>query len=133
MILWVGEGYMAHILVVDDDADIRKLVETILTRQGYKVSQAEDGETGLGFAIIKKPDLIILDLNLPKMDGFEVCRRLKKNEVTRKIPVIMLTAAHPEWEDAKKGFELGADEYVIKPFASDILLHNIERLLKDST
>lgn len=121
---------MAHILVVDDDQDIRKLVEKILVNQGHKVSQAEDGETGLGFAIVKKPDLIILDLNLPKMDGFEVCRRLKTDKATREIPVIMLTAAHPEWEDAKKGFELGADEYVIKPFASDLLMHNIERLLK---
>jgi len=124
---------MAHILVVDDDEDIRKLVEKILTGRGHKVSQAEDGETGLGFALVKKPDLIILDLNLPKMDGFEVCRRLKKDEVTKKIPVIMLTAAHPEWEDAKRGFKLGADEYVIKPFNAEILLHNIERLLKTST
>lgn len=122
---------MAHILVVDDDADIRKLVEKILTKQGHKVSQAEDGESGLGFAMLKKPDLIILDLNLPGMDGFEVCRRLKSDEATRKIPVIMLTAAYAEWEDAKKGFELGADEYVIKPFASELLLHNIERLLKN--
>jgi two-component system response regulator RpaA len=124
---------MAHILVVDDDPDIRKLVETILTKAGHKVSQAEDGETGLGFAMVKTPDLIILDLNLPKMDGFEVCRRLKKDEDTKQIPVIMLTAAHPEWEDAKKGFKLGADEYVIKPFASDLLLHNIKRLLKQKS
>ena len=124
---------MAHILVVDDDAGIRKLVEKILINQGHKVSQAEDGETGLGFAIVKKPDLIILDLHLPKMDGFEVCRRLKSDEATKKIPVIMLTAAHPEWEDAQKGFELGADEYVIKPFASELLLHNIERLLKQKS
>jgi DNA-binding response OmpR family regulator len=128
-----GEDVMAHILVIDDDADIRKLVEKILTVQGYKVSQAEDGESGLGLAIVKKPDLIILDLNLPKMNGFEVCRRLKADEATKKIPVIMLTAAYAEWEDAKKGFKLGADEYVIKPFAADLLLHNIERLLKTGT
>jgi DNA-binding response OmpR family regulator len=124
---------MAHILVVDDDQEIRKLVEKILTKQGHKVSQAEDGESGLGFALLRKPDLIILDLNLPRMDGFEVCRRLKADQATRRIPVIMLTAAFPEWEDAKKGFKLGADEYVIKPFAADILVHNIERLLKTGT
>ena len=124
---------MAHILVVDDDQDIRKLVEKILINQGHKVSQAEDGETGLGFAIVKKPDLIILDLNLPKMDGFEVCRRLKTDKATREIPVIMLTAAFQELEDAQRGFELGADEYVIKPFASDLLMHNIERLLKQKS
>jgi DNA-binding response OmpR family regulator len=124
---------MAHILVVDDDQEIRKLVEKILTKQGHKVSQAEDGESGLGFALLRKPDLIILDLNLPRMDGFEVCRRLKADQATRRIPVIMLTAAFPEWEDAKKGFKLGADEYVIKPFAADILVHNIERLLKTCT
>jgi DNA-binding response OmpR family regulator len=124
---------MAHILVVDDDQEIRKLVEKILTKQGHKVSQAEDGESGLGFAMLRKPDLIILDLNLPRMDGFEVCRRLKADQATQRIPVIMLTAAFPEWEDAKKGFKLGADEYVIKPFAADILVHNIERLLKTGT
>ena len=123
---------MAHILVVDDDKDIRKLVEKILTKRGHKVSQAEDGESGLGFAIVRNPDLIILDLNLPRMDGFEVCRRLKADAATKKIPVIMLTAAHAEWEDAQKGFKFGADEYVIKPFAADILIHNIERLLKTS-
>ena len=124
---------MAHILVVDDDRDIRLLVEKILTAQGHKVSQAEDGEAGLGFALVNKPDLVLLDLNLPKMDGFEVCRRLKTDQATRGIPVIMLTAAYPELEDAQKGFELGADEYVIKPFASDLLLHNIERLLKQNS
>ena len=124
---------MAHILVVDDDSGIRKLVEKILTAQGHKVSQAEDGEAGLGFALVNKPDLVLLDLNLPKMDGFEVCRRLKTDQATRGIPVIMLTAAYPELEDAQKGFELGADEYVIKPFASDLLLHNIERLLKQNS
>jgi DNA-binding response OmpR family regulator len=121
---------MAHILVVDDDADIRKLVEKILTGRGHRVSQAEDGEAGFGAAVVKKPDLIILDLNLPKMDGFEVCRRLKADRDTKKIPVIMLTAAFPEWEDAQKGFEFGADEYVIKPFVAEILMHNIERLLE---
>ena len=124
---------MAHILVVDDDSGIRKLVEKILTAHGHKVSQAEDGEAGLGFALVNKPDLVLLDLNLPKMDGFEVCRRLKTDQATRGIPVIMLTAAYPELEDAQKGFELGADEYVIKPFASDLLLHNIERLLKQNS
>jgi DNA-binding response OmpR family regulator len=128
-----GEDVMAHILVVDDDQDIRKLVETILTKRGHKVSQAEDGESGLGFAMVKKPDLVILDLHLPKMDGFEVCRRLKADQATRRIPVIMLTAAYPEWEDAQKGFKLGADEYVIKPFAAELLVHNIERLLKTSS
>lgn len=124
---------MAYILVVDDDREIRQLVEKILTSRGHKVAQAEDGETGLGYAIVKKPDLVILDLHLPRMDGFEVCRRLKSDEATREIPVIMLTAAYPELEDAQKGFELGADEYVIKPFASDILVHNIERLLKQKS
>ncbi len=120
---------MANILVVDDDPDLRKLLEKILTGRGYEVTLAKDGEIGLGLALLKKPDLIILDLHLPRMDGFEVCRRLKSDQATREIPIIMLTAAFPELEDAQKGFEMGADEYVLKPFANDILLHNIDRLL----
>jgi DNA-binding response OmpR family regulator len=121
---------MAHILVVDDNLGVRNLVEKTLAGRGHQVIQAEDGETGLGFAVLRKPDLIILDLHLPRMSGFEVCRRLRAHEVTRKIPVIMLTAAYPELEDAQKGFDVGADEYVIKPFAGDLLIENIERLLK---
>jgi DNA-binding response OmpR family regulator len=121
---------MAHILVVDDDGAIRRMVEKILTSRGHRVSQAGDGEAGLGAAVGMKPDLIILDLNLPKMNGFEVCRCLKADRGTQKIPVIMLTAAYPEWEDAQKGFELGADEYVIKPFTGELLIRNIERLLE---
>ena len=120
---------MARILIIDDDPSLRRLVEKILTRSGHEVIQAGDGKMGLGKALLEKPDLIVLDLHLPRMDGFEVCRRLKRDQATKKIPVIMLTAAFPELEDAQKGFEMGADEYVIKPFASDILLHNIERLL----
>ncbi len=124
---------MAHILVVDDDAAIRRLVEKILTSRGHRVSQAEDGEAGFGAAMLNRPDLIILDLNLPRMNGFEVCRCLKADKHTREIPVIMLTAAYPEWEDAQKGFELGADEYVIKPFTGELLVQNIERLLEQKS
>jgi DNA-binding response OmpR family regulator len=120
---------MAHILVIDDDPDLRKLLEKILTGRGHQVIQSGDGRSGLASAMLKKPDLIILDLNLPGMDGFEICRRLKDDQSTAKIPIIMLTAAYPELEDAQKGLATGADEYVIKPFAHDILLHNIERLL----
>ena len=120
---------MANILIVDDDQEVRELVEKILTGRGHTVTLAEDGEAGLELALQKNPDLILLDVHLPRMDGFEVCRRLKVGEATRGIPVIMLTAAFPEREDAQKGFDAGAKEYIVKPFASDILVHNIERLL----
>src|SRR6476469_6614045 len=98
-------GDQATLLVVDDEPEIHKLVAS------------------------KKPDLVILDLNLPKIDGWEVCRRLKSAPATKSIPIIMLTAAHANVDDAQIGLGLGADEYVAKPFVRAVLLHNVERLL----
>jgi CheY-like chemotaxis protein len=72
---------------------------------------------------------VLLDLNLPRMDGWEVCRRLKSDPRTRAIPIVMMTAAHVTPNDAAHGIELGADEYVIKPFVREVLVHNVERLL----
>jgi DNA-binding response OmpR family regulator len=120
---------MSHILVVDDEPDIVKMVSKIMESRGHRVSVARDGEEALDAVGRDRPDLVILDLNLPRVDGFEVCRRLKHDPVTRPIPVVMLTAAYVTVEDAARGMGDGADEYVVKPFLREVLVHNVERLL----
>ena len=120
---------MAHVLVVDDEPEIQKMVSKIMEARGHRVSVAKDGPEAVEVALRELPDVLILDLNLPKMDGFEVCRRLKTDEKTKKIPIVMLTAAYVSVEDAERGVGVGADEYVVKPFLREVLLHNVERLL----
>jgi DNA-binding response OmpR family regulator len=105
---------MSAILVVEDEKDIGDLVEYHLKQSGFQVVRAPDGTTGLEQAIRAKPDLIILDLMLPGMDGKDVCRTLKSNPATQSIPVLMLTAKAEEM-DRIIGLELGADDYVTKP------------------
>ena len=117
------------LLVVDDEPEINKLVARIFEKRGYRVNTATDGAEALASVAKDRPDLIMLDLNLPKIDGWEVCRRLKGDPATRAIPIIMLTAAHANVDDAEIGLGLGADEYVAKPFVRAVLLHNVERLL----
>ena len=120
---------MAKILVVDDEPDIVRVVVKIMEARGHTVATASDGPKALEKANEVLPDVVILDVNLPKMDGFEVCRTLKTDRATKHIPVVMMTAAYVSVEDADKGTELGADEYVIKPFLREVLIHNVERLL----
>jgi DNA-binding response OmpR family regulator len=117
------------LLVVDDEPEINKLVARIFEKRGYRVNTATDGAEALASVAKDRPDLIMLDLNLPRIDGWEVCRRLKGDPATRAIPIIMLTAAHANVDDAEIGLGLGADEYVAKPFVRAVLLHNVERLL----
>jgi DNA-binding response OmpR family regulator len=119
----------ATLLVVDDEPEINRLVARIFEKRGYRVNTAGDGAEALASVESDRPDLIMLDLNLPKIDGWEVCRRLKSDPATRAIPIIMLTAAHANVDDAEIGLGLGADEYVAKPFVRAVLLHNVERLL----
>lgn len=120
---------MAKILVVDDEPDIVRVVVKIMESRGHVVETAMDGPSALEAVAQARPDVIILDLNLPKMDGFEVCKRLKSDEATRTIPVVMMTAAYVRVEDAEHGTRLGADEYVTKPFLREVLVHNVERLI----
>ncbi len=117
------------LLVVDDEPEINKLVERMFEKRGYRVLAAADGAEALARVEAERPDLIILDLNLPKIDGWEVCRRLKSDPKTRGIPIIMLTAAHANVDDAEIALGLGANEYVAKPFVRAVLVHNVERLL----
>ena len=121
---------MAKILVVDDEPDIVRVVVRIMEARGHTVSTARDGDEALESANASTPDVIILDLNLPKRDGFSVCRELKSNATTAHVPVVMMTAAYVSVEDAARGTGMGADEYVVKPFLREVLVHNVERLLR---
>ena len=120
---------MAHVLVVDDEPEIVKLVSKFLESRGHRVTVARDGQEALDAIAAEKPDVLVIDLNLPKVDGFEVTKRLKTDPATRELPIVMLTAAFPTVEEADRGLSMGADEYVVKPFLRDVLVHNVERLL----
>jgi len=117
------------ILVVDDEEDIRELVELNLRRENYDVLSCESGEEALEQVSARPPDVIILDLMLPGIDGLEVCRRLKADSKTRSIVVVMLTAKGEE-ADIVTGLELGADDYVTKPFSGKVLVARVRRLLR---
>ena len=117
-----------RILLVDDEKDLIETLTFRLEANGYEVIKAYDGQDGLEKARKEKPDLMILDLMLPKMDGYKVCRMLKFDEKYKKIPIIMFTARAQE-SDIKIGKEVGADAYMTKPFEPQILLGKIKELL----
>jgi len=118
-----------HILIVEDEADISELLEYNLERHDYDPQSVATGEEGLVQAQEGQPDLVILDLMLPGLSGLEVCRRLKADPATARIPVIMLTAKGEE-EDIVAGFEAGADDYVTKPFRPKVLLARVKAVLR---
>jgi len=118
-----------RILLVEDEADMAYAVTLQLEAKNYVVLTASDGLTGLNLARKEKPDLIILDLMLPKMDGYKVCRLLKFDEQYKNIPIIMFTARVQD-NDKKLGREVGANAYITKPFDSQELLDKIDSLLK---
>ncbi len=117
------------VLAIDDEKDLIELVRYNLEKEGFQVKGARDGETGLALAIQDEPDLILIDLMLPGIDGLEVCRRLKSNGRTASIPLIMLTAKSGE-SDRVVGLELGADDYVVKPFSPRELVARVKALLR---
>jgi two-component system, OmpR family, alkaline phosphatase synthesis response regulator PhoP len=117
------------ILVVDDEEDILELVRYNLAREGYKILCAATGEEGLKTARTELPDLIVLDLMLPGLDGLDVTRRLKGDDATRKIPIVMLTARGEE-SDIVTGLEMGAEDYMTKPFSPKVLVARIRAVLR---
>ena len=117
---------MAKILIVDDEPNIREVVGLYLRREGYTVVEASDGEEALELYRQDRPDLVVLDLVLPKLGGLEVCRRIQSE---RRVPLIMLTARGEE-EDRALGFEAGADDYVVKPFRPRDLVARVAALLR---
>jgi two-component system, OmpR family, phosphate regulon response regulator PhoB len=124
-----GVEQMAKILVIEDEPDLQQVLDYNLKQAGHEVIAAQGGEVGLSLAREQRPDLVLLDLMLPDLSGTEVCKSLKDSEVTRPIPVIMLTARGEEI-DRVVGFELGADDYVVKPFSVRELLLRIQAILR---
>jgi len=122
---------VAHekILVVDDEEDIRELVRYNLERNGYEVSCVSSGEEALDVIRSYRPELVVLDLMLPGIDGFEVCRTIKSDPKTEHLPIIMLTAKGEE-SDVVTGLELGAEDYIVKPFSPQVLLARVRAVLR---
>lgn len=114
------------ILVVDDEKSISKIIAYNLKKEGYEVLCADDGEMGLELALNEKPDLILLDIMMPKMDGYEVCRKIRQQS---NVPIIMLTARADE-VDKVNGLEIGADDYVTKPFGNRELVARVKAHLR---
>lgn len=120
-----------NIIVVEDDLDIRELISFNLANEGHQVFEANNGEVGIDKARNNNPDLILLDLMLPGIQGLDVCRIIKSNQETKEIPIIMVTALGQE-EDIVKGLETGADDYITKPFSIKVLIARVNAVLKRS-
>ncbi len=116
------------ILIVEDEESLLKLESILLTSKGYLVEGVADGKAALEVLKEMKPDLVLLDIMLPEIDGFEVCRRIKEDAETRHIPVIMLTAKKSR-EDMARGEQVGADWYITKPFKSAMVIETIQRFI----
>ena len=125
-----GEHNMAKqkIMVVEDEESLLKLESILLTSRGYQVCSMRNGKEALECIEKEKPDLVLLDVMLPEVDGFEVCRQIKENPLTGHIPVVLLTAKKGR-EDMAKGEEVKADWYITKPFKSAMVIETIQRFL----
>lgn len=117
------------VLVVEDEEDIRELVSYNLLKAGYQVAGVASGEDALAAVAARRPDLILLDLMLPGLDGLSVCRRLKSSPQTASIPIVILTAKGEE-QDIVSGLTLGADDYITKPFSPRVLLARVRAVLR---
>src|SRR5256712_4256267 len=120
---------MKRILIIEDDRDIVELVRYNLANEGFQVSSANDGSTGLTTLKKTPPDLLLLDLMLPKLSGLEICREIRRDDSLNRLPILMLTARGEE-ADRVVGLEMGADDYVTKPFSPRELLARVKALLR---
>jgi DNA-binding response OmpR family regulator len=116
------------VLAADDDEDILELIVFRLERSGYTVLQARDGAEALELARRSRPDLAVLDVMMPKIDGFELTRRLREDDATTRMPIILLTARTQE-ADVQRGFDVGADDYIRKPFSPQELGARVQAVL----
>jgi DNA-binding response OmpR family regulator len=119
---------MAKILVVDDDMDVRELISIALKTGGHEVIPATNGEEAVAFTSKEQPDLVLLDVRLPLIGGFDACRMICTNPATKHIPVVFMTA-RGQIDEIRQGLEAGAVDYYVKPFALDALLKRINDLL----
>lgn len=119
---------MAHILVAEDERDIRDLISFTLTFAGHKITQASNGEEAVTLAQSALPDLILTDVRMPKMTGYEACKAIKSTPATQHIPVVILSAKGQD-EEVELGRDAGADEYILKPFAPDLLQKRVKEIL----
>jgi len=120
-----------RILIVEDEESLLKLESILLSSRGYEVTLAASGRTALDILAQEQVDLVLLDIMLPEVDGYEVCRQIKNNPATAHVPVIMLTAKKSR-EDMARSEEAGADWYTTKPFKSAMVLKTVERYLADA-
>lgn len=116
------------VLVADDEEDIRELIVFRLENSGYTVIAAQDGAEALELARSARPDLAVLDVMMPKMDGYELTQRLREDEATSRMPIILLTARTQE-ADVERGFSAGADDYIRKPFSPEELRSRVQAIL----
>jgi two-component system phosphate regulon response regulator PhoB len=117
------------ILIVEDEKDIHEVIEYNLGKEGYEVISAYSGDIGLKKAISENPDIILLDIMLPEINGLDVCRELRSNDKTANIPIVMISAKNED-VDIITGLELGADDYVTKPFSPRVLIARIRTILR---
>lgn len=122
---------MTKILIAEDERDIRDLIIFTLRYNGFDVAAASNGEEALELALSEAPDMLVLDVRMPRMTGYEVCRQLKANKATEHIPVVFLSAKGQEAE-VQAGMEAGAIDYILKPFAPDDLVARVRELLEST-
>ena len=120
---------MSKILIAEDERDIRDLITFTLRYNGFAVVSAKDGEEALEMALKEHPDMVLLDIRMPRMNGYEVCRLIKANEATKHIPVVFISAKGQEGE-VKEGMDAGAIDYILKPFSPDMLVERVGKLLE---
>lgn len=119
---------MAHILIAEDERDIRELIKFTLTFAGHQITEASNGEEAVAKARDVIPDLIMTDVRMPKMTGYEACKIIKADDTTKHIPVVILSAKGQD-EERDLGVESGADDYIVKPFAPDDLARRVAEIL----
>jgi len=122
---------MAVILISEDEKDIRELIAFTLRFAGYEIISTTNGEEAYQIALEMLPDLVLLDVRMPRMSGYEVCKKLKKNETTRDIPVVFISAKG-QVNEIEEGISAGAEEYILKPFSPDQLTKSINAILDNS-
>ena len=127
-VFYRNKDSMAHILVAEDERDIRELINFTLMFAGHTVTQAANGEEAVEKATSVKPDLIMMDVRMPKMTGYEACRKIKSMDELKHVPVVFLSAKGQD-DEVQTGLEVGAFAYILKPFAPDELTRRVNEIL----